>query len=75
MNVVVNESNPAAPQASVNYNHTCYPAHIVKVNGTTVYSYLPPYNNIAYLANCLLQAPFFGTKVTGVSSAVTVPVQ
>ena len=45
----IEESNPASPTATVTYNHTCYPAHIVKVNGTVVYSYQPPYNNTAYL--------------------------
>ena len=74
MNVVVDDSNPASPTAYVNYNHTCYPAHIVKVNGTVVYSYQPAYNNPFYLGNCLLQSPLFG-KVVGQSSAVIVPLQ
>lgn len=39
--------------AVVHYDHTCYPAHQVKVNGTVVYSYLPSHNNTAYLVGCL----------------------
>lgn len=76
MNVVVDDSNPSSPTSYVNYNHTCYPAHIVKVNGTVVYSYQPPYNNPVYLASCLFQIPLIGDKVTGTTSpAITVPTQ
>jgi hypothetical protein len=32
---------------------TCYPAHIVKVNGTKVFEQLPRYNNTFYLGYCL----------------------
>ena len=39
--------------AFVSYTHTCYPAHIVKVNGVVVYSYLPPRNDRLYLLACL----------------------
>lgn len=72
MNVVVDDSNPASPTAYVNYSHTCYPAHIIKVNGAIVYTYLPSGNSEFYLAACLFQAPGHGL-VTGVSA--TVPVQ
>jgi hypothetical protein len=70
--VVVDESNPTAPTAYVNYNHTCYPAHVVFVNGTKVYEYLPPQNDIYYVARCLFQD---NPKVTGVSTPMQVPVQ
>ena len=44
--------------ASVATTHTCYPAHIVKVNGTPIYSYQPSpgHNNTYYLVGCLLDA-------------------
>jgi len=74
MNVVVDESNPTAPTAYVNFNHTCYPARKVIVNGMTIYDKQPPYNDVGYIAKCLFQFPGFG-KLTGVSTAVQVPVQ
>jgi hypothetical protein len=42
--------------AFVNYTHTCYPAHIVKVNGTVVYSYIPGPDNTFYIAGAWRQA-------------------
>jgi hypothetical protein len=69
MNVVIDDSTPTAPTAYVNFNHTCYPAHIVKVNGTVIYEKLPTYNNSAYVAACLLQII---PKTTGVSLPTTV---
>src|SRR5207245_7831631 len=39
--------------ASVTFYHTCYPAHQIKVNGTVVYNYPPPFNSTAYLVGCL----------------------
>ena len=75
MTVFVDETNPASPQSYVNFDHTCYPAHIVKVNGQVVYSYQPPYNNSVYLSLCLTNAPGFG-HVTGQQSVNTaVPTQ
>jgi hypothetical protein len=53
MNVVINESTPSAPTAYVVPSHTCYPAHVVKVNGTVVYSYTPTRNDPFYLVECL----------------------
>jgi hypothetical protein len=67
--VTLNDANASAPTAQVSITHTCYPAHLVKVNGTTVYSYQPPHNNTAYLLSCLtLLKP-----VTGSTGAVPVP--
>jgi hypothetical protein len=74
MNVVVDETDPTAPKAYVNFNHTCYPEHTVKVNGVTIYDKPPAYNNIGYITACLTQAPGFG-KLTGVSTAVQVNTQ
>jgi len=56
INVAINESNPAAPTAYVTGSHTCYPAHIVKVNGTVIYSFQPAANDIKTIAGCLYQA-------------------
>ena len=70
--VTINDSNPNQPTATVDIMHTCYPAHIVKVNGTVVYSYLPPHNNTAYLLSCLLTLPLF-PEVHGATGAVPVP--
>ena len=70
--VVVDESNPTAPTAYVNYNWTCYPAHVVFVNGMKVYEYLPTDNSLFYIAKCLEQ---YYPKLTGVTSPVQVPVQ
>jgi hypothetical protein len=58
LTVTINESNPAAPTAQVSGSHTCYPAHIIKVNGTVVYDSLRDYgmparNTTQYLAECL----------------------
>ncbi len=69
MRVLINISNPSAPTATVNYNHTCYPSHQVLVNGATVYSYTPRYDTFAYIAACLA-----GTnKVSGQTSAISIP--
>jgi hypothetical protein len=56
LSVVINESNPAAPTAYVAGLHTCYPAHIVKVNGTVIYSFQPAGNDLKTIALCLYQA-------------------
>ncbi len=67
--ITIDDSNPNQPTASVDITHTCYPAHIVKVNGTVVYSYLPPHNNTAYLLSCLTLFP----QVHVTTPAVPVP--
>jgi hypothetical protein len=36
--VVIDESDPSHPKAHATGQHTCYPAHIVIVNGQPVYS-------------------------------------
>jgi hypothetical protein len=72
MNVVIDDSNPSAPTAQVAYSHTCYPAHIVKVNNTTVYEYLPLHDNAPYIVNCLSQDPVYGAKINGVTPSKAV---
>jgi hypothetical protein len=57
--------------AFVNYTHTCYPAHIVKVNGTVVYSYDRPSNDTPYITGCLGLSGL--SRRSGASAAVTVP--
>ena len=71
MRVVTDTSKPSSPTAYVNYNHTCYPAHQVFVNGTQVYLYTPSLNSFAYIATCL--SGISSSKVTGQTSAVAVP--
>ena len=56
--------------ATVTYSHTCYPAHVVKINGSVVYNYLPPSNDTRYIFRCLFTP--VGT-VIGVTSPVAVP--
>ena len=54
MRTLVDTTNPAAPTAVVNYNHTCYPSHQIKVNGKIVYSYTPSRNDVTYIFGCLV---------------------
>ena len=54
MYTLVDDTNPSSPTAAVNYNHTCFPAHQIKVNGTVVYSYHPPREDATYIGGCLL---------------------
>jgi hypothetical protein len=70
MRTVIDTSNPQAPTAYVNYNHTCYPAHQVKVNGQVVYNYTPPSNDPSYVSSCLL---FKLNKRIGQTQPVPVP--
>jgi len=52
--ISLDTTDPANPKAWVSGGTaTCYPAHIVKVNGTKVFEQLPAYNNTAYLVGCL----------------------
>jgi hypothetical protein len=72
MRVVIDDPNVQAPTAYVNYNHTCYPAHHIVVNGQEVYSYIPPRNDTAFILGCLSDA---FDHVIGQSGAVGVPPQ
>ena len=70
MRTVLNTPNPQQPTAYVNYNHTCYPSHQVKVNGQIIYLYTPPRNDGTYIFTCLaLQSG----KIIGQTSPVNVP--
>ena len=71
MRTVINIQSDGAT-AYVNYNHTCYPAHQVKVNGQIIYSYIPPRNDLIYITGCLSQ---LNPKIVGQSSPVSIPVQ
>jgi hypothetical protein len=61
---------PNSPSVTVNYQHTCYPAHIIKVNGTVVYSYQPPRNDPGYLFQCLVLGV---GGISGSTAAIPVP--
>lgn len=67
--VTIDDSNRGQPTASVNITHTCYPAHIVKVNGGPVYCYQPAFNTTVYLVSCLT----FLSQKTASSGPVTLP--
>jgi len=64
MRTVLDTTNPLSPTAYVNYNHTCYPAHQVKVNGAVIYSYIPPDNSPSYLFTCLVRHDYMRVGVT-----------
>ena len=64
MAVSLNDAAPSAPTAYVIASHTCYPAHTVTVNRTTIYSYQPPSNSLSYITGCLTGNGYIG-PVTG----------
>ena len=70
MRTVLDTTNPQSPTAYVNYNHTCYPAHQIKVNGAVIYSYIPPDDSPNYLLTCLVLHDF---KRVGVTQPTSVP--
>jgi hypothetical protein len=70
LHTVLDTTNPQSPTGYVNYNHTCYPAHQIKVNGALIYLYTPPRNDPDYLTGCLL---FHIGMVSGQTSSVSVP--
>lgn len=70
MYTLVDDTNPSSPTAAVNYNHTCFPAHHIKVNGTVVYSYHPPREDTTYIGGCLL---LHQNMIAGQTNPVTVP--
>jgi hypothetical protein len=70
MLVGLDTSNPAAPTATVNYLHTCYPAHQVSVNGVVVYSFVPTDNSPDNILFCLAAGLGLGSIGPG---QVTVP--
>jgi hypothetical protein len=50
---LLDSSSSSTPNLQLSYTHTCYPAHIVKVNGQIVYEYKPLHNALWYLFGCL----------------------
>ncbi len=67
----IDTSNPSQPTATVSYEHTCYPAHQVKIGSTInpVYSYTPPSNDLLYITGCLA---FGAGHVSGVTQPVAI---
>jgi hypothetical protein len=54
MRTVIDTTNPLGPTGIVNYNHTCYPSHQIKVNGKIVYLYQAPLGaSTTYIIDCL----------------------
>jgi hypothetical protein len=52
--ISLDTTDPVNPKSWVSGGtETCYPAHIVKVNGTVVYQAVPSQNNVVYLGACL----------------------
>jgi len=72
LTTTVNVQTPSNPTAAVNYLHTCYPAHQVKVNSQIVYSYMPLQNDITYITGCLSQVY---PLVSGQTSPQAVPIR
>jgi hypothetical protein len=70
MVVTMNTASQQAPTAVVTYNHKCYPAHQVKVNGQVVYSFQPSSNSILQITACLTGAL---PRVTGQTSPIQIP--
>jgi hypothetical protein len=68
MTISIDESNPNSPRVSVSGTHTCYPEHLIKVNGVTVYDVPPLFNNTVYLLGCLL-----GPQIIDASNPISVP--
>ena len=54
MRTVINTSDLTNVTAYVNYNHTCYPAHGIKVNNYTLYRWEPPRNDADWITGCLV---------------------
>jgi hypothetical protein len=70
--ITLDTTDPNNPTAQATISHTCYPAHIITVNGKNLLDDQPTYNNAAYLLGCLLQLPGFPQKTT-TTSAIVVP--
>jgi hypothetical protein len=76
MTVTIDDSTPSAPWAAVDYTLSCYPAHIVKVNGVTVYDSqsstpkIPSSNGAGEISYCLTSTV---GQQTGSGPKVAVP--
>jgi hypothetical protein len=51
--IVVDAANPSYTTARLTWKHDCYPAHVVKINGKTVYSYVPDVHDWTFITQCL----------------------
>lgn len=71
LNLVLDDTNASQPTVSGTLTHTCYPAHIVKINGQVIVDELPLLNNAAYLFECL--RPFGLPQITKTINTVVVP--
>lgn len=70
LTVTIDTSDAANPKAYVSGgSQSCYPEHIIKVNGVTIYDARPLFNNVAYLTVCLLGPAVSATP----SSPVSIP--
>jgi hypothetical protein len=55
MKIYMDGSNPTnARVTTINFNHSCFPAHNIKTQHTTVYNWSPPRADTAYVAGCLV---------------------
>lgn len=55
MRVTMDGSNPTNARVTrIDYNHSCFPAHVVKTQGFTVYSWQPPRTDPNYVFGCLV---------------------
>jgi hypothetical protein len=61
--------NGASPMVSGFYKHDCFPAHELWIGNTQIHGYMPPSNNFATLASCLVG---FG-QIEGRISARAIP--
>jgi len=53
--VIMNGDNPTdARVTTINYDHTCFPAHIIKVQRFTTYYYGPTRTDAPYVFGCLV---------------------
>jgi hypothetical protein len=70
--ITLDSTDPNNPTAQVSISHTCYPAHIIKVNGVTLLDDQPTFNNVFYLIGCLTDPTHVSwtTKTTG---AIPIP--
>ena len=74
--ITLDSTDPNNPTAQVSITHTCYPAHIIKVNGVTLIDDRPNWllNNTLYLIGCLTD-PFHLSWKTTTTGAISVPNQ
>ena len=72
MHTVIDTTNAESPKAYVEFDHTCFPAHQIKVNETSIYSYQPPRTDVGYRFDCLF---LHINKLVGQTPTKAVPSQ